>query len=382
VAAGHIGCREDKMKALILGGCADMAVPLLKLLRDDPGVKRVVLADLNAEKAKRLAREYGKKFEAAYCDANDAAGVTALMKGNDVVFGYVGPFYVFERPLAECAIRAGTHYVSIADDYDAYLEVIKLEDDARANKVKILTGFGNSPGITQILSRKGYNDVPGTDRINVHWCAGSDEDVGPSNLTHLFHIFNGTTLQTIGGREVRVKTGAGKKLVEFPQPVGANHVYYTGHAESVSLPRNLPGLVEATLHGGTKPHYIIRLLKLLRVLGLIKTHRRRAAMAHFFHKIEGWFASKGIDRSVGRIDIFGKKDGKTLYKYFTYVGHIAEITSIPAYVAAKWLVKGAFDGIPGGVYAAERILEKPDAFIADMRKLGVEIYESEIAAVS
>jgi len=45
-------------------------------------------------------------------------------------------------------------------------------------------------------------------------------------------------------------------------------------------------------------------------------------------------------------------------------------------------VKGAFDGIPGGVYAAERILEKPDAFIADMRKLGVEIYESETAAVS
>lgn len=354
-----------------------MARPLIRLLREDAEVKRVVLADINVEKARALAAENGNKFEAALCDARDEKAVTSLMRGNDVVFGYVGPFYVFERPMARCAIAAGTHYVSISDDYDAYLEVITLEEEARRAGVKILTGFGNSPGITQILSRKGYNDLPGVDRINVHWCAGSDEDVGPSNLTHLFHIFNGTTLQTIGGREVRVKTGAGKKLVEFPQPIGKNYVYYTGHAESVSLPRNLPGLVEATLHGGTKPHYIIKLLKLLRVLGLIRTHRRRAAMARFFHKIEGWFASKGIDKSVGRIDVFGRKDGRVLYKYFTYVGHIAEITSIPAYVAARWLAQRRFDGLPGGVYAAERLLEKPDAFIAEMKKLGVEIFESE-----
>jgi saccharopine dehydrogenase-like NADP-dependent oxidoreductase len=367
------------MKVLVLGGCADMAVPLNRLLKGDIDVSSVILADLNLEKAQELASGLGEKFSAAKLDANDAEAVTAMMRGNDVVFCYIGPFYRFEKKLAASAIEAGVNYVSICDDYDAYLDVLTLDDSAKAAGVKILTGFGNSPGLTQILARKGYNDVANTYRINVNWCAGSNEDAGVSNLTHLFHIFNGTTLQTLGGKEQPVKTGKAKKLVEFPEPIGKCHVYYTGHAESVSLPRNLPGLTEATLHGGVKPEYIVRLIKIMSALKLLSSHKRRARLAKFFHRIEGWFAGKGLDKSVGRIDVYGKDGDSPLYKFFTYVGHIAEITSKPAYLAARWLATGKFDAMPGGVYAAERLLAEPGAFIEGLKALGVEISESEIS---
>ncbi len=366
------------MNIVVLGACADMAVPLLSLLEHDVDIRQVTLADINLDKARQIVADKGEKFQAAYCDATDTDNVISVIKGHDIAMCYVGPFYVFEKPLARCALHAGVPYVSIADDYDAYLDVLTLDDEAREKNVKLLTGFGNSPGLTQILARKGYNDVSQTHRINVNWCAGSDESVGPSNLTHLFHIFNGTTLQTINGKETRVKTGAGKKLVEFPEPIGSNYVYYTGHAESVSLPRNLPGLTEVTLHGGVKPDYIVTLVKLLSRLKLLSTHARRVALAKFFHKIEGWFASDGIDKSVGRIDIYGESNGQTHYKYFTYVGHIAEITSLPAYLAAKWLCAGKFDHLPGGVYAPERLLEQPDGFIDELKNLGVGIHESDI----
>jgi hypothetical protein len=88
-----------------------------------------------------------------------------------------------------------------------------------------------------------------------------------------------------------------------------------------------------------------------------------------------------MDKSVGRIDVYGKDGGATLYKYFTYVGHIAEITSIPAYLAAKWLYAGMFDNLPGGVYSADRLLEEPDGFIQAMKDKGVEIFESETVRV-
>lgn len=365
------------MRVLVLGGCADMAVPLNKLLRDDAEVESVTLADLNGEKAKHIAKALGEKFSACALDANDADAVARTMRGHDVAICYVGPFYYFEKKLAACAIEAGVSYVSICDDYDAYLEVIGLEEQAKNAGVKILTGFGNSPGITQILARKGYNEMKNPYRINVNWCAGSNEAAGPSNLTHLFHIFNGTTLQRLGGEEVRVKTGRAKKVVEFPPPVGKAAVYYTGHAESVAIPRNLPRLEEVTLHGGVKPNYIVRLIKAMSALGLFKTHRRRARLAKIFHKIEGWFQSKGMDKSVGRIDVYGKDGDAALYRYFTYVGHIADITSIPAYLAAKWLCEGRFDAIPGGVYSADRLLSEPDEFIQAMKDEGVEIFASE-----
>jgi saccharopine dehydrogenase-like NADP-dependent oxidoreductase len=300
------------------------------------------------------------------------------MRGQDVSLSYIGPFYVFESRMACCAIEAVVPYVSIADDYDAYLEVIKLDDAARGAGVKILTGFGNSPGITQVLARKGFNEVPGARRISVNWCAGSSESVGVSNLVHFFHIFQGTTLQYFSGKEVPVRTGDGKKRVEFPEPIGRTPVYYTGHAESVSLPRNLPGLAEVTVHGGVKPNYIVGLVKFMSAFGWFSTHQRRVRFARFFHRIEHWFTSPGLDKSVGRVEVHGSQEGKPVQKYFTYVGHIAEITSIPAWIAAKWLVQGRFNGMPGGVYAPERLLEDPGPFIAALREMGVEISESAI----
>ena len=147
------------MKVLILGGCADMAVPMNKILKNDKDVKSVTLSDLNAEKAERIALELGSKFSACRIDANNHKQVVEIMKGHDIAFCYIGPFYYFEKKLAACAIEAKVTYISIADDYDAYLDVITLNDKAKKAGVKILTGFGNSPGITQILSRKGYNDV-------------------------------------------------------------------------------------------------------------------------------------------------------------------------------------------------------------------------------
>ncbi|MBF0397461.1 MAG: saccharopine dehydrogenase NADP-binding domain-containing protein [Desulfobacterales bacterium] len=361
------------MKLIILGGCADMAKPLIELLKNDTEVKEIILADRNEEKAKSICDMNGIKFTPAFCDANDHIALVSLIKGNDVVIAYIGPFYSFEKKMAKAAIDAGVNYVSIADDYDAYLDVITLEQEAKEKGVKILTGFGNSPGITQILARKGYNDVKNTHKIHVNWCAGSDESVGPSNLMHLFHIFNATTLQTFDGKEIPVKTGEGEKEVEFPLPIGKAKVYYTGHAESVSLPRNLPGLKEVTLHGGVKPNYIVHLVKFMSSLNFFATHERRVMLANLFHKIESWFSSKEFNKSVGRVDIYGDA-----YKYFTYVGHIADITSIPAYIASKWLANGKFNDMDGGVYSPEKILVKPEKFIDELKFLGIEIFESEM----
>ena len=115
------------MKLLVLGGCADMAHPLLKLAAADAAIERVSLADLNVAKARGIAAEYGPRFEGVACDANDAPAVVSLMRGHDVVVCYVGPFYVFEKKLAQCAIEAGVPYVSIAVLPDLHAKIFLCE---------------------------------------------------------------------------------------------------------------------------------------------------------------------------------------------------------------------------------------------------------------
>jgi saccharopine dehydrogenase-like NADP-dependent oxidoreductase len=376
-ASKKTGREGNAMKILVLGGAGDMARDALDELQKEGAVQAVTIADLNLERAKQEAGKRDTRFTACRLDADAHDQVVDLMRQHDVTLGFAGPFYYFERRLAEAALEAGKPYISIADDYEAYLDVLTLDEAARAQGVHILTGWGNSPGVTQALARKGYNSMDEPRRINIHWAAGSNEAAGPANLTHLFNIFHGTTLQTIRGREVKVPTGGGRKLVRFPFPMGDLPVYYTGHAESVSIPRNLKGLSEVTLHGGVQPSYIPLLIMALEKTGLFDTHARRKKAAEFFYKIESLFGAGGLDKSVGRVDIYGLDKGLTAHRTYTYIGHIGQITSIPCTVAALWELSGKFKKAPGGVYSPERLLEDPDPYLAEIMRRGVEIFFHE-----
>jgi saccharopine dehydrogenase-like NADP-dependent oxidoreductase len=351
-----------------------MARDALDELQKEKSVTAVTVADLNLGKAEQETARRDERFFATRIDANEHGRVVDMMRQHDIVLGYAGPFYYFEKPMARAALEAGKPYVSIADDYEAYLDVITLDEEARQKGVHILSGWGNSPGITQALARKGYNSMEDPKRINVHWAAGSNEAAGPANLTHLFNIFHGTTLQTIRGQEVKVQTGGGRKVVRFPFPMGDLPVFYTGHAESVSIPRNLKGLTEVTLHGGIQPSYIPLLVMLLDKTGLFNTHERRKKAAEFFYKIESLFGAGGLDKSVGRVDVYGYHKGKTAHRTYTYIGHIGQITSIPCTVASLWELGGKFRDMPGGVYSPENLLIDPEPFLAEIMHRGVEIF--------
>ena len=358
-----------KLKIFILGGCAAMAVPALRELADEADIGRITLGDINEQGARAIARGMGKKFDSVAVDVNKTEEFVKAIKGYDVVMGYVGPFYMFERRIAEACIEAKTHYVSISDDFDAYLSVEDLFDEAKKNGVTIISGLGNSPGITNILAKKGYLSMDKPERINISWTGGSDEEVGPANVKHVMHIFEGETLQWIGGMERRVKTGRGRKVVEFPEPVGLQTVFYTGHAESVSIPRNLKGLTEVTLHGGVKPTWVAVLARTFGDLNLTTSHKKREFMAKLLTPIMSVFTTGDTaNMSVFRIDVHGTHKGNPRHHFYTGVGHIAEITSMPCVEGALMVARGEIK--KRGLFAAEAIID-PDEFLPRIAKRGV-----------
>lgn len=359
------------MNVCVLGGSGDMAIVALKLLRDEPEVKKFTIADLNIDKARALAKEMGPKASAMKVDATDHDGLVTALRGFTVAMGYIGPFYRFEKAIASACIEAGTHYVSICDDYDAFLQVIELDEAAKKAGVTVIPSLGNSPGITNLLGAKGYHSMDKPERINVQWAGGSDEHVGMANILHVMHIFSGHTLQWLDGKEVKVKTGRDMRIADFPEPMGKLPVYYTGHAESVSLPRSFPDLKEVTLHGGIHPPYIARLATRLGDWGLLSTHARRVRLAKVMSRMTGLFAKGGIDKSVFRVDVHGKKGGRECHHYYTGVGHIAEITSIPTVEGT--LMVGRGEVTARGVIPPERAFDASD-FLERIRKRGVEMW--------
>lgn len=361
------------MKVCVLGGCGDMAVVAVRLLNAEKDVKKIIIADLNLAKAQKFAAEIGAKATAVAVDASKPETITAVVKGCDVALGFIGPFYKFEKKIIGACVAAKTSYVSICDDFDAYLDAITLDAEAKKAGITVIAGLGNSPGITNILAKKAYQSMDEPETINIQWAGGTNEPVGPANVQHVMHIFSGHTLQWKDGKEIRVKTGTNKKIVEFPEPIGKLAVYYTGHAESVSVPRSLPGLKNVTLHGGTHPAWVSNLATIFGSLGLTNTSKKRDRIAKIMVPLEklGIFSKGGLDKSVFRIDVFGKNKGKPIHNYYSGVGHIADITSIPAIEGALMIARGELKN--PGVHSAESALE-PDDFLPRIQKRGVELF--------
>ena len=158
----------------------------------------------------------------------------------------------------QAAIEARVHYVSIADDFEAARDALALDEAAKQAGVTIITGLGNCPGLTNLLAKKGTQSLERAKRVNISWFGGADDAGGYANYRHAVHIFCGKVPSFQGGREVPVKAGSGREIVEFPAPCGRLPVYHTGHAEPVTIPRNMPELEEVTLKGGIWPNWLAR----------------------------------------------------------------------------------------------------------------------------
>ena len=358
------------MRICVLGGSGDMALAALKLLNEEKDVAEFVIADINEKKAQEISETFAPKAKPLKVNALDHASLVASLKGFNAAMGFIGPFYMFEEKIAAACIEARVPYISICDDYDAYLNVIRLHDKAKASGVTVITGLGNSPGITNLLAKKGYLSMEKPEKIHVQWAGGSDEDIGPANIKHVMHIFSGTTLQWLNGQSVRVRTGTARKTVEFLPPIGKLPVYYTGHAESVSIPMNLKGLHEVTLHGGIHPPYIARLAILFGNLRLTTTPTRRDIMTKIMLRLTGLFAKGGVDKSVFRVDVYGEHQGEKRHHYYTGEGHIAEITSMPAVEGTLMAARGEIT--EPGVFAPEAIFNADD-FLSRLKRRGLHI---------
>ncbi|HOK08586.1 MAG TPA: saccharopine dehydrogenase NADP-binding domain-containing protein [Candidatus Hydrogenedens sp.] len=365
------------MQICVLGGCGDMAKVALELLAKEDDVTSITIADINVDKAQQIAKNLGFKFSAKFVNAKDRASLIDAVRGHNVALGFIGPFYMFEHDIIDACLDAKVPYVSICDDYDAYLSAITLNEKAKDAGITVIAGLGNSPGITNLLAKKGYVSLDKPERIEINWAGGSDEDIGPANVKHVLHIFSGYTLQWRDGKEVKIKTGTERKIVEFPEPMGKLPVYITGHAESVSVPRNLPGLTYVSLHGGIHPPYIARLATFLGSLGLTNTSRKREILTKILLPLVnmGIFSKGGIDQSVFRIDVYGEKNGKPTHHYYSGVGHIAEITSIPAVEGALMIARGELN--KPGVHSAESAIDDVDAFLNRLKNRNVKLFYYE-----
>jgi saccharopine dehydrogenase-like NADP-dependent oxidoreductase len=363
------------MRICVLGGCGDMGKIVVKTLISEEDVEEVKIADLDIEKAENFAKELGKKAKFCKVDANDEKSLVEVLKGYDVGVGCIGPFYKFEKKLVSGSIKAGVNYVSIADDYVAALDAISFNKDAKEKGITAITGLGNCPGITNVLAKKGASLLDRAEKINISFAGGSQDAEGKANIHHAIYMYYGKILSFLDGKQVYVDAGSGEEIVEFPPPIGKLAVFHTGHAEPVTIPKNIPDLKEVTLKGGIHPTWLSKLAILLGKLNLTNTPTKREKLTNLVYRLLPIMGKGGIDVSGLRVDIHGLKNGKKMHLWYACVEKMRIMTGVPAAIGALFIGRGIIK--EKGVFAPEEVIE-PDLFLKELEKRNIKIVTGKI----
>jgi saccharopine dehydrogenase-like NADP-dependent oxidoreductase len=283
----------------------------------------------------------------------DVDAVARIMDGFDVVVNCVGPNYRYEVRIARAAIRAGVDLVDINDDYETTLEMLELDAAASGAGITIVLGLGASPGVNNVLVRAAADRLDTVEEIRTAWVMAGSDPGGPALSYHLLKSLSDKALTVENGKMVEVESLVdGAEILEFPDPVGPIEVFHVGHPEPITLSRTFP---DAHYVDDKASFNVPVVNELIRDLGHL-VREAPTGIALNGGEVDAMdFAALYLHRRCKsmvdvpktgalRVELKGKKGGKTRTVHFSSAGRLSQGTGIPASIGAMMLVEGKVPG--------------------------------------
>ncbi|NOY69366.1 MAG: NmrA family NAD(P)-binding protein [Deltaproteobacteria bacterium] len=348
-------------KVVVLGGCGAVGSVVVKTLAGRDVFSKIVIGDINIDRAKSLAANIGADgTEAVFVDADDRHSIREAISGADLVINCIGPFYKTVKTILETVIDAKIDYVDVCDDVDVTQEILEMDEAARVAGITAIIGIGSSPGATNLLAKfAADNLLDETRAVDIFHAHGGEPVEGEGVIGHRFHCMRIDIPMFLDGELKYVKffEPDGRALranFNFPM-IGKNiPVYPYPHPEQVTLPKYIK-LKQVTNRGTVLPDVYYSLTKDICRLGLdsrepVMVKGRPVvpaefAMAYIIRERERILEETGFGKQRGccSVVVSGKKDG--VFREYRF--HMAsksealgEGTGIPAAMGAILLATG------------------------------------------
>lgn len=154
-------------KIVILGGAGEMGSMAVRDLVLNKRFSNIVIADKNIDRADELLAEINdESLSTVELDVTDHKMLVDLLKDAEVTINFIGPYYKFAKLIVNACIETETNYVDICDDYDAAQMILDMDKEVKKANIKVLTGMGSSPGITNVLARMGMMELDEVEKID------------------------------------------------------------------------------------------------------------------------------------------------------------------------------------------------------------------------
>ena len=381
------------MKFLVLGAGAQGSAAAFDLLRR-PEVEEVVLADQHVDNPRSYLTEYlGGRLQTRVIDARDRNTVQPIMGGVDGVLCAL-PYY-FNSEMTDLALEAGAHFCDLGGNTAIVREQMKRNARAEAAELSVIPDCGLAPGLVNILAQAGIDVLDETERVELFVGGLPQHPKPPLNYQIVFSLEGvidyATTpgLALEGGKVTEVAPLADLETLEF-EGLGELEAFNTAGGIS-TMPYRYEGKVDHMTYKTLRYPGHTHLMKAMRDIGLFSQEPidvdgtmvvpRRA----FIKAVTPHLTNPaGEDVVVLRVDVRGRKDGKTHGVRFEVIDYYDAEHGVTAMMRTT----GYSLAITGFLQAQRQVNElgvrtpdqamPADLYLRELARSGIEVKERTI----
>ena len=395
------------MVRVVVLGAGVVAPAIVYDLADDevsPNVDEILVADLYEERAKTVVEDAKKftkrkKLEYARVDVRNVDETAKLLEGADVVVN--GIIYYFIPQVMQAALKAGVHYTDLGSEVPILKKQLEMSEDFEKAGLLAIPGMGGCPGMINVEARYAVEQLDRVERILLRegWIDFNDYDkLGiplpvPYSLDCIFDEFMDPVEIWENGEIKLVERVRDYEIMEFPEPVGRQKMYYIEHPEVWTVG-------EVFKHKGLKfvdyrisfPDDLFLKYKLLTDLGLTKKTPVKVGDVEIVPRdlvrklVMETLEGKEIppnDYDVMRVIAEGEKGGKRVkitvdihtewHKKWNLSAQAVTVGT-PTSITVQWMATGRIKAV--GVKHPEEVIE-PLPFFEELKKRGMRIFVEE-----
>ncbi len=377
------------MKALVIGA-GMMGSALAYDLAHSDSVEKVILADIEPDRARSVAKRLNGRVEARRVDVGIAADVAAVMRGMDVAIGATS--YTHNIALTKAAIDAGVHWCDLGGNMEVVAGQLALNAQAKNNNLCILPNCGLAPGMACVVAAGAAGRFSSVDEIHLRVGGLPQHPVPPLNYQLVFSA-EGLINEYIepadairAGEVTTVQSMLDLEELEFPAPFGTMEAFNTSGGVSTLTSMYRGRVRELDYKTIRYPGHCEKFRTLLD-LGFASAEpimvgsTMRTAREIFEEMLRRKLPSNGPDVVLMRVTVEGTAGGAhtaLAYEMIDYYDESAQMTSMmrttafPTSIIAQMAAGGRIDR--RGVLPPEQCVPL-EPFLEELRKRNIIITE-------
>jgi len=315
VAEVVISMSTPAHRILVLGAYGFFGSRICAALAKNPRIQ-LILAGRNLVKATAAAYQIGLSANhAREVDATRPDLALVLRKlGVNTLIHTAGPFQGQGYEVARAAIKAGCNYLDLADGRAFVAGITRLDAEARAAGVSIVSGVSSLPALTSAVVDKYRGEFKRLDAIRIGITSGA---VLPGVATMQSVLgYCGKPFRTLeNGAWIDVYGWLDTKQHDFQKTVGMRRISRCDVPDLELLPQRYPGLKAVSFHAGFASNTAHQLVEKLAML--VKSGRLKSALpfTRILYTLGRWMQPVFSDRGAMFVKLEGLHDNGARYAH-------------------------------------------------------------------